>query len=50
VDCRNGREDSVLVISRSSVSELYQLKVHQREMFMKLTTVRNVLRRSASRT
>jgi len=38
------------VIPRSSVSELYQLEVRQGEMFMELTTVRNVLRRSASRT
>jgi len=29
-------------ISRSSVSELYQLKVRQRAMFMRLTMVRNV--------
>jgi len=36
------------VISCSSASELYQSKVRQRTMFMRLTTVKNVLRRSAS--
>ena len=41
---------ALTVISRSSASELYQSKVRQRIMFMRLTTLRNVLRRSASRT
>ena len=37
-----------IVISRSSASKLYQSKVRQREMYMRLTTARNVLRRGAS--
>ena len=36
------------VIPHSLASELYQSKVFQRVMFIRLTTVRNVLRRSAS--
>jgi len=40
----------IYVISRSSASELYQSKVRQRTMFMRLTTVRNGLWCGASRT
>jgi len=44
------KSTSIDVISRSSASELYQSKVRQRTMFMRLTTVRNGLRCGASRT